>query len=263
MPGRAARPCSCPGVVPGETVRARIAQSRRDFDRAELLEVLTPSPDRVVPACPLAGICGGCDWLHIAHARQNELKRDILAEAMRRVGRLEPGAIDVEPGPPLHYRNRAQVHRDSEGRLGYMAARSETVVPVRACPVAVAPIDAFFAAATGPASLDRFTLFSDGTGLAVEGIDDDRTLAVNVLGTRIEFSVGCFFQSNLAVLDALAAVGAGRALGGHGGRPVLRGGAVRRAPGGRFRPHHRRRISTLSISFARRNIRAPRRSFFR
>jgi 23S rRNA (uracil1939-C5)-methyltransferase len=247
-----------PGVLPGETVRARIVEARRDFDRAVLEEVLVASPDRVAPACPIAGRCGGCDWLHIAHARQLELKRGIVEESLRRVGRLEHAVeIGVEPGPGLRYRSRVQVHRDGQGRLGYMAARSERVVPAPGCPVAVGPIDAFLAGqAAGPPGLDRFVLFSDGTGLAVEGVDDERTLAVSVRGRRIEFSVGCFFQSNLALLDRLAS-SALDGLEGESAVDLYCGVGLFGAllPAG-FRRVTAVESSTLAMRFARANIRA-------
>lgn len=244
-----------PGVLPGETVRVRIVESQRDFDRAELLEVLSPSPDRVDAPCPLAGTCGGCDWLHIAHPRQLKLKADILREAFRRVGRVDCGDPAVQHGgPPLGYRNRVQVHRGRDGRLGYMAARSDRVVAAEGCPVAVAPIDTLFAGPVPDGGLERFTVFSDGHWLACEGLDDDRVLAVTILGTGVAFSVGCFFQGNLAVLGSLVEF----ALEGVAGATAadlycgvgLFGAFLR----GRANRIIAVESSTLSMSFARRNI---------
>jgi 23S rRNA (uracil1939-C5)-methyltransferase len=193
-----------PGVLPGERVRVRLLGHRRDFDRAALVEVLEPSRHRVHPPCRLAGICGGCDWLHIAYDRQLALKVEIVRESLRRTGGIECAALDIEPSPPLASRNRAQIHRSAAGALGYMGAGSTTVVPVQTCPIVVRPIDALFdGSAAAPASLDRFTVWSDGGSVAVEGLDDDRDLAVRVCGRPFAFSVGCFFQSNLAVLEKL------------------------------------------------------------
>ncbi|MCX7029854.1 MAG: TRAM domain-containing protein, partial [Spirochaetes bacterium] len=91
------------GVLPGERVRVRLAEARRDFDRAALVEVLEPSADRVSPACALAGRCGGCDWLHVSHAAQIGLKRGIVREALRRTGRIERDEAPLEPGFPFAY----------------------------------------------------------------------------------------------------------------------------------------------------------------
>lgn len=212
-----------PGVLPGERALVRLLESRRDFDRAALVEVLEPSADRVRPACPLAGRCGGCDWLHVSHAAQLALKRAIVGETLRRTGRLERDEPPLEPGPPLAYRNRVQLHRHPSGALGYRAAGSERVVAAAACPVAVAPISALLADPPRPEelALERFTVFADAGWTACEGRDDDRALSVEVAGRRLAFSVGCFFQSNLAALQDLArhvAAAAGGADGsvGHG-----------------------------------------------
>jgi 23S rRNA (uracil1939-C5)-methyltransferase len=193
-----------PGVLPGESVRVRLVEKRRDFDRAALLEVLTPSPRRVPPPCRLAGICGGCDWLHIGYEEQLTLKVAIVRETLRRTGRIERESIGIEPSPALASRNRAQIHRDGEGRLGYMAAGSNRIVAVQTCPIVALPIDGLFdGTLPAPEGLDRFTAFSDGAVVATEGIDDERDLSVRVCGRTISFSVGCFFQSNLAALEKL------------------------------------------------------------
>jgi 23S rRNA (uracil1939-C5)-methyltransferase len=247
-----------PGVLPGETARVHVFESRRDFDRAELREVLVPSPARVAtPACPLAGACGGCDWLHVSHPAQVGLKAGIVAEALRRVGKVDCGTPAVEQGPALGYRNRVQAHVGAGGRLGYMAARSAEVVPAAGCPVAVAPIDGLFArAAAGGMQWDfsRFTVFSEGTWLAREGADDERVLEVEVLDTNVRFSVGCFFQGNLSLLGSLA----GFALDGIGGGTVADlycgvglFGALLREKADRIVAVD---SSAMSVSFARQNI---------
>ncbi|MBE3134850.1 MAG: class I SAM-dependent RNA methyltransferase [Acidobacteria bacterium] len=250
-----------PGVLPGETARVRIAESRRDFNRAKLLGVRSASADRVSPACPLAGICGGCDWMHIAHERQLACKREILRESMRRAGGIECGDIGIEKGPPLGYRNRAQIHRDRQGRLGYMGARSDRIVPVESCPVAVAPIDGVFRSRV-PTGLDRFVVFSNGEWVASEGIDDDRELSVPVLGIPISFSVGCFFQGNLAVLDRLASFALDGLAGDTAADLYCGVGLFGALLGARFKRITAVESSSLSVSFARRNIRGPESEFF-
>ncbi len=144
-----------------------------------------------------------------------------------------------------------------------MASRSARVVPVSSCPIAVGPIDGFFAGpGAGPADLDRFIVFSDGEGLAVEGIDDARTLAVSVLGVRIEFSVGCFFQSNLALLDGLAGFALDGLQGGTAVDLYCGVGLFGALLAGRSRQITAVESSTLSMHFARRNIRSAEADFF-
>ena len=248
------------GVLPGERVRVRLRESRRDYERAELREVLGASPRRVAPACPLAGTCGGCDWMHIAYEEQLRLKVGIVREALRRTGGIEidavaAGNLRVEPSPPFASRNRAQVHRDQAGRLGYMAAGSERVVPAGRCPIVVPPIEAVLRGELpAPEGLDRFTVWSDGADFAAEGRDDDRDLTVNVHGRQILFSVGCFFQSNLAVLEelvpwAVEGAGSGRAADLYSGVGLF--ASFLSAQGANVTCVE---SSTLSLGYARRNV---------
>jgi 23S rRNA (uracil1939-C5)-methyltransferase len=244
-----------PGVLPGERVSIRIVQRRGDYDRAILVEVLQASPHRVTPGCRFAGHCGGCDWLHISYDEQLRQKISIVTEALRRTGHIQRADPAIEPSEPWRTRNRAQVHRGPDGRLGYMGARSAHVIPVDACPIAVSSIERLFRGeARPPIGLERFTVFGDGEMLAVEGGDDARDLAVDVSGRRILFSVGCFFQSNLAVLGKLVPW----ALEG------LRGGSAADLYSGvglfgSFLASHFERIicvesSALSLAYARRNV---------
>jgi 23S rRNA (uracil1939-C5)-methyltransferase len=193
-----------PGTLPGEQVTVRLAQRRKDFDRASLISVRQPSHNRQDPPCALAGTCGGCDWLHIRPEEQLAQKSAILRETFRRVGRFSWDEVKVHSGPPLGYRNRVQIHRDPAGRLGFMGAGSARVVPVAECPVSDPAINRIFAQPTlAPGDRDRFTVWGGGGASAVEGMDDERDLEVSVAGRKIAFSVDCFFQSNLAVLEQL------------------------------------------------------------
>ncbi|MDX1619734.1 MAG: class I SAM-dependent RNA methyltransferase [Nitriliruptorales bacterium] len=129
-----------PGTIPGERVRVRVVDDRRTWARAELLEVLAASPDRVVPPCPYVHPdrdvkCGGCDLQHITPARQRLLKTRVVREQLTRLGGIEdpPVAETLEVGPDAAYRNRAQFHSDDEGRLGFHASGTHDVVPIDRC----------------------------------------------------------------------------------------------------------------------------------
>src|SRR5687767_3744642 len=75
-------------ALPGERVRARVTEQRREYLRADAIEVLTASPDRVTPPCPWAGPdrCGGCDLQHVAPAAQADLKAAVVREQLVRLG---------------------------------------------------------------------------------------------------------------------------------------------------------------------------------
>ncbi len=85
--GRASTAAWCwrPFVLPGETVRLEVD----DGMHAGLVEVVTPSPERVAPPCPLFTRCGGCHYQHAPYEFQLARKVEILREQLRRVGKIE------------------------------------------------------------------------------------------------------------------------------------------------------------------------------
>lgn len=118
-----------PYAIPGETVQAEIVEEKQRWARARLVRVLKPSADRVLPPCPYfgPGQCGGCQWQHIAYERQLRFKAEVVADQLRRLGRieqppvLEPIALASEAGLlDFGYRNHAQLVTDAESRPGYV-----------------------------------------------------------------------------------------------------------------------------------------------
>lgn len=125
-----------PYVLPGERVRAEVAQEKPGLIRARTLEVLDPAADRVAPRCPYFGRCGGCHYQHASYETQLAAKRAILGEELRRLGKIEPPAeIQVLAGEPWAYRNRVQLHIEGQS-LGYREARSHKLCPITQCPIA-------------------------------------------------------------------------------------------------------------------------------
>ena len=125
-------------ALPGERVRLRITEVTRRFARADAVDVLDASPDRVVPPCPVAGRCGGCDLQHVEPSFQLEWKRRVLAEQLQRLAGIDWDGV-VEPVEPLlGSRCRMRFVTGADGRLGLRAHRSHEVVPLPAggCPLA-------------------------------------------------------------------------------------------------------------------------------
>ncbi len=124
-----------PFTLPGERVRIHLVEEKRGYARAELLEVLVPSPQRITPRCPHVGPCGGCHYQHLPYPLQLEAKQAILADQLRRLGGLD--GVSVEPVVPSpqewYYRNQVQFHLTPEGRLGYQSMRTNDVLPIQVC----------------------------------------------------------------------------------------------------------------------------------
>jgi len=78
------------GALAGERVRFRYTRQQRHFDEGRVVEVLSPSPQRVAPRCPHFSLCGGCSLQHQDPAAQIAMKQEILADVLRRIGGVEP-----------------------------------------------------------------------------------------------------------------------------------------------------------------------------
>ncbi|MDQ2869068.1 MAG: class I SAM-dependent RNA methyltransferase [Verrucomicrobiota bacterium] len=131
-----------PFVLPDESVRAEPVRAQSGVLRARLLEVLNANPDRVSAPCPYFGTCGGCHYQHATYERQLQIKRDILIETLRRVGKIAPPEnFDVVSAEPWAYRNRVQLHIQ-DGKIGYVQARSHKLCAIDHCPISSPAINA-------------------------------------------------------------------------------------------------------------------------
>lgn len=242
------------GGLPGERVTVEIDREHTNRLTGRVTAVLRPSPDRTPPPCPhVAAGCGGCDWQHVAPARQRQLRVDIVADCLRRLARIDNPDIRLGPSlDPNGYRTtvRAAVHR---GRAGFRAARSHQVVTVDSCLVTHSLAeeiltDGRFGSATevtirvGARTGERLvvaTPTAEGVrvpdGVAVVGDDElrrGRAAAYHeeVGGRRLRISAYSFFQCRPDGAEALATV-AGAALG-----PPPAGSGSGPAPAGDGRP---------------------------
>lgn len=196
-----------PRTAPGDRVKARIAALHPRYARAELEQILEPSPARVAPACAVFGECGGCSWQHVDYAVQCEAKRQIAEDALRRVGKLTlPCPITLRPSPmPYAYRARARVAVE-EGRVGFRRANSRELCAVSRCPILCEPAEAQLAAlAEAKPARDGEWEIASGAGAAraheVGGAGP--ALELDVAGEKLRVSPGVFFQANPALHAAL------------------------------------------------------------
>jgi len=127
-----------PLTLPGEQARIRIIEDRekRGYAKAELDQVLSTAPERIVPRCQHFGPCGGCNYQHTGYANQLEVKLAILRETLERAGVPVPDDIAILSAQPWEYRNRIRVGFDQDGNPGYRARRSHDLIAIRECPIA-------------------------------------------------------------------------------------------------------------------------------
>jgi tRNA/tmRNA/rRNA uracil-C5-methylase (TrmA/RlmC/RlmD family) len=195
-------------AIPGEKVRARITEdSKKSFWRAETVSVVEASEHRQRHIWAEASVArdpslrpGGADFGHIELSHQRELKRQVLVDSMKRMGKIDVeaatdttidinAAVEAIPGNAdgTGWRTRVRLHVDADGRLGPYAARSHTVIPVTGLPLAVpaiseiAPLGEFFA---GEENVD---IVAASTGVARLIVGKQRSSVITELVGEREF----------------------------------------------------------------------------
>lgn len=240
--------------LPGEHVRARVTSTRNRLAWADVLDVLSASPDRVESVWPQAGPggVGGGELAHVAPPAQRRWKAEVLRSQLRRIGgealarRVEElGGVEVLPAPGdedpgdrlLHRRTRIELVVDKQGRLGMHRYRGREVIALDDMPLAVTGIgdldlfspDTPWRKVWSPGERIRVVSSTGGdtvvvTPKGVFGPDgrprEDSPLGWDVSGERFGVRPDGFWQTHLRGAEVLAdAVGrAGRV---HEGQSVM------------------------------------------
>jgi len=228
------------GALPGESVRVAIRQSRKDYAKGVVVDVLQESPHRVRPECPeLARGCGGCGWQHVQPTAQLHLKADVARDALRRTARLADADVRLGDSVPARgYRTTLRLAVRDDGRVGFRAPASHRVVAVEGCMVAhptlaamlpglrvrgAAEVQVRVSRHTGEVTalpLDRAgrpcTARIDGLP-AGAAIGPEAQLVERVAGVPLRVSSTSFFQSGPDAAELLVSTVAA-ALGGANGR---------------------------------------------
>ncbi|MGW5104769.1 class I SAM-dependent RNA methyltransferase [Streptomyces sp. NPDC004100] len=139
-------------TLPGERIVARVTEGEEGarFLRADAVEILDASKDRIEAPCPFAGPgkCGGCDWQHAKPGAQRRLKGEVIAEQLQRLAGLTPedvgwdGTVMPAEGDKLpagevpQWRTRVQYAVDAEGHAGLRRHRSHEVERIDRCMIA-------------------------------------------------------------------------------------------------------------------------------
>ncbi len=136
------------GALTGEEVRFQRRKFRRNFDEAELLEVLQPSADRIAAKCEAFGRCGGCSLQHISIEQQRQIKFQSLQDNLQRIGQVSPDRW-LEPiiGPDWNYRRRGRLgvkDVSAKGRVlvGFREKHAPYITDMHRCEVLAEPVGA-------------------------------------------------------------------------------------------------------------------------
>ena len=147
-------------ALPGERVRVRVTDRTKSFLRADAIEVLEASADRVAPLCPVAAQCGGCDFQHVSQEGQLRLLGSVVTEQLSRIAH-EHWDVVVEPiGDFTHWRTRMDWAVGPHGGLGLKQHRSHDVIENPDCVIAHRDLPAL----TGTWSGDKVRAVTTSTG---------------------------------------------------------------------------------------------------
>jgi 23S rRNA (uracil1939-C5)-methyltransferase len=174
-----------PFVLPGEEVLVETGEARSGVLRGRLIDVLNASPARTEPKCPYFGRCGGCHYQHAVYEAQLEAKRAILAETVRRVGKLEAGVeIATVADEPWGYRNRAQFHIEDR-KLGYRERGSHKLCAIEQCPISspkinecIVILNSMLRDARWPRFIRSVEVFTNEEQVQLNVLESDQPVAV-------------------------------------------------------------------------------------
>lgn len=205
-----------PFTLPGEKVRVRVYRNHKNYSEADLLAVLTPSPHRIDPRCPLFGRCGGCQYQHLAYAEQLKWKRQQVEELLKYMAGVEFAVAPVIASPKeFGYRSKITPHFNppragQPSPIGFLKTGNRfELVDVPACDIATPEINAKLpeVRAKTQQRLAAGEYQRAATLLlrhAQEGVitDYDAVIHEQVGALKLHFLARDFFQNNPFILPA-------------------------------------------------------------
>jgi 23S rRNA (uracil1939-C5)-methyltransferase len=228
-----------PFAAPGDRLRVKITEVKKNYARAVILKVLEPSQSRREPRCHYFGECGGCQLQHITYEAQLQAKTSFVRDALTRIGKIDWNEeIPIRHDREFGYRARARIKIEAPGasagsptKIGFNRAASRNVCDIESCPVLAPELNDALASlrsrlgneTTGTVSRlgawsTEVTLAAGEAGV-VELMDSSSTEIVTqrVAGTRYRFTPSSFFQVNPFLLEALVQ----EAVAGHAGETAI------------------------------------------
>lgn len=201
-------------ALPGERVRAVVTEGAETdrFWRADAVDILQPSPDRVAAPCPYArpGQCGGCDWQHASLPAQRKLKAAVIEEQLRRLAGIER-AVEVAPVPGdddgLGWRTRVRFSVDDDGNIGLRRHRSHEVESIDRCLIAHPEVQrSDVLSRVWPGDVESVEVVTSTLGeslVLIDGEPRDGHVAESAAGRIWQVSGGGFWQVHPGAADVL------------------------------------------------------------
>ncbi len=128
-----------PAVVTGDVIQVLIVKVKSAYGYGKLLQIITPSPNRITPGCPASVRCGGCSFMHIKYDFQLELKKNFIIDSLTRIGGISDFEFEGISGmnEPFCYRNKMVFpvgsDKDNNPVFGFYANRSHDIITFETC----------------------------------------------------------------------------------------------------------------------------------
>ena len=182
--------------IPGEECTIEITSVGSSFNRGDVLQVTSASPDRVSAPCRYAhrNGCGGCDFQHISLPRQRNLKSDVITEQFARIAKMDIQVEVEEVSDPLGWRTRCSAVTTKSGALGFYQARSHKIVPVDDCRILVPEMKFAELAQRGAKGEQKIEISISSTGertIATAPSSDESPLRISDGPDIAHYTVGC------------------------------------------------------------------------
>jgi 23S rRNA (uracil1939-C5)-methyltransferase len=157
-----------PGAILGERVRVKISETKKNFARGQLEEIVSPAPQRVKPLCSAYHLCGGCQLQHIIYEKQLEMKKEIVENALNRIGNQNVKVLPTTGmKDPWRYRNKGSFQVNQEKgmvRLGFYKAGSYDFVQASGCVLFSLQINRLVGYLEDQLSLQKVAVYDNKTG---------------------------------------------------------------------------------------------------
>lgn len=186
-----------PFGVPGETVRVRVRDEKKDYCLGTIEPGEGTHASRVTPACPHFEECGGCSYLHVSYECELEMKEDILRDSLARIAGLGPEqvpAVDIVRGGRFHYRSHASI-KSPGGVPGFYRRGTNDIIPFgeTGCLLLGEELNARIIAERAPGD---FRAAIDMSGRVITSHDHDGLITENEGGITYRRGINQFFQAN-------------------------------------------------------------------
>ena len=126
-----------PNAIAGERVRVRIETARKTWAAGKITEILERSPHRCNRECPVAKLCGGCDFWHMDYEEETRLKAERVRTCLNRMAGENLDTVPILAAPTCHgYRNKAQyplAQKKGRAYAGFFRAGTHEVVENDRC----------------------------------------------------------------------------------------------------------------------------------